>query len=274
MTHIFNGKEFADRKLTKLENKVDSLIKKGIRPNLVSILVGNNRASKLYVGLKEKVGKKIGIDVTPVYLSQKTDKSGIIAKIQKFNIDKKINGIMLQLPLPNNFNSDDKDEIIGNILSSKDVDGLRIDSPFIHPTSRAVLEVLDLALNKVNPQVSGITYKVCVVGSSGMVGRPLVKILKNLGYEVVEADGGIKNLKSVTSEADILISCCGVPGIIKKDMIKVGVVLIDVGAPVGDVEKEAYNKASFTSPVPGGIGPVTISCLLENVINTIERNYI
>ncbi len=276
MKHIFNGKEFAEKKMEKLKVEVEALIKKGVNPTLASIIVGDDPASKLYVGLKKKAGEKIGIKVDVINLQKDISIKELKKIIRDLNNDKEINGIMIQLPLPDGFTGKEREEIINSISAEKDVDGLREDSPFIHPTSKAVLEVLDIAFRMAPLKTASL--KVCVVGATGMVGRPLVKELKRRNneskgmckYEIYEADSMTENLIKCSKNADILISCAGVPGIIKRDMVKEGIILIDVGAPIGDIDKEAYDKASFVSPVPGGIGPVTISCLMDNIIYEVD----
>lgn len=278
MTHIFNGKEFAEEKLVSLKVKVEKLFNKGVKLTLASTIVGNDPASVLYVGIKKKVGERVGamVDIISLQKNIKTEKLKKI--IEDLNSNKNVHGIMIQLPLPEIFSENDKEDIINSISPLKDVDGLRIDSPFIHPTSKAILDVLDYAFSLSGDPLKTRSLKVCVVGSTGMVGGPLVKELKRRNeepngnkYELWEADSKTENLSEITLNADILISCCGVPGIIKKDMIKENAILIDVGAPIGDIEKNAYEKASFVSPVPGGIGPITVACLMENLTIASEK---
>ena len=290
MTVYFDGKKFAVEKEEELKIKVAELKKRGITPKLTSIIVGDDQGSVLYQNLKKKAAERVGAILEIKKLRNEVSKNEIIEVICGINADKKVNGIMVQLPLPKSFSKQDKEIIINAIDKNKDVDGLRIDSPFLHPTSKAVLEVLDYALDIVRLPCKVPPYKVCVVGATGMVGGPLTKELRimnnelrdksihnrrpgeckrprNLQFEILEADSKTQNLSEFTRSADVLISCAGVSEIIKKDMVKDGVILIDVGAPVGDVEKNAYEKASFVSPVPGGIGPVTICCLMENLIS-------
>lgn len=278
MVHIFNGREFAKAKLDKLKSEVEVLLKKGIKPVLASIIVGEDPASKLYVGLKKKAGESIGIEVQVFSLDSSSRRGEIIQVINDLNEDDNIHGIMIQLPLPEKFSKEDKNEIINSIASEKDVDGLKNDSLFLHPTSKAVLDVLNYAMN-ISP-LKEQPFKVCIVGSTGMVGVPLIKELKRRNgefkkdhYEIYEVNSKTENLENVVKEADILISCVGEPDMISADMVKNGSILIDVGAPVGDIQKEAYEKASFVSPVPGGIGPITISCLMENLILVIDNNF-
>ena len=174
---------------------------------------------------------------------------------------------MIPLPLPKNFSEKDRDEIIKTITKEKDVDGLQDDSPYLTPTVKSVLEVIKEATPHVTLKVPPL--KVAVVGARGFEGKKIFKVLNEMGYEVEGLDRKIENLKTKTKEADILISVTGSPGIIGKEEVKEGAVIIDVGSPKGDVKtEEIMEKAAFISPVPGGIGPVTISCLLENLVES------
>jgi methylenetetrahydrofolate dehydrogenase (NADP+) / methenyltetrahydrofolate cyclohydrolase len=251
MAIIFDGRAFTAKKEEELKKKVTDLKSKGITPHLASILVGNDPASTLYVGLKKKAAERIGAELSVYRLSEKTNPSEILQLIELLNNDKNVNGIMIQLPLPDAFLAD-KARIINLIDPKKDVDGLREDSKFLHPTSKAVMQIIGESKTK--------SKKICVVGGGGMVGSSLVKHLYKEGYEQ----------KLDTLEADIVVSATGEPNIIKADSIKKGTVVIDVGSPKGDVDfSEVSKKADFITPVPGGVGPVTISALLENLISAV-----
>lgn len=288
MPYVFDGRKYAVEKEEILKNKVIALKQKGIIPKLVSIIVGSDPGSVLYQNLKKKAAERVGAEMNIIRLGSDLKTKEIQEIIGSLNRDTSVHGIMIQMPLPDTFTKENREEIVNLIERSKDVDGLRKDSPYLHPTSKAVLEVLDYALDIVRPPCKERTCKGCVVGATGMVGGPLTKELRimnnelrdegaegcrsgertrlrNLQFEILEADSKTSNLSQLTGSADVVISCCGVPGIIKEDMVKEGAVLIDVGAPVGDIDKKSYEKASFVSPVPGGIGPVTIGCLLENL---------
>lgn len=252
MAEIFDGKLYSLNKLEELKKEVLKLKKKGIFPHLVSIIIGNNPASKLYVGLKKKTGEKIGIEVSVYYLPISVKKEEIILLIDTLNKDKNINGIMVQMPLPDSLISS-REKIINSIEITKDVDGLRSDSKFLHPTASAILQIVKEAEKKLKKTLKTIA----VVGEHGMVGSSLVREIKNTNYKLLKE----KN------KVDILVSATGQPNLIKADMIKEGVVLIDVGSPKGDVDfNDVLSKVSFITPVPGGVGPVTIISLLENLI--------
>lgn len=267
MTIIFDGRAFAEKKILELDKEVAVLKNKGIYPKLASILVGEDPASKLYVSLKKKKAEGIGVEMDVYYLKEKELLETILALIDSLNSDPTIYGIMVQLPLPLAIRHQTL-TIINSINPKKDVDGLRDDSPFLHPTSMAVIDVINEARLRLASARQAKT--ICVVGATGMVGKPLVKELKKEGYKVTECNHDISDLKGKTLEADILISATGKSGLIKKDMVKDGVVLIDVGSPKGDVDPSVALKASFLTPVPGGIGPITISCLLENLVKASE----
>lgn len=254
MVVIFDGKAFAEKKILALDKKVALLKNRGIHPKLASILIGEDPASRLYVSLKKKKAEAIGAEMDVYFLKEKENIETILALIDSLNSDITVYGIMVQLPLPGNFTKEDREEIIGLIKKEKDVDGLRQDSPFVHPTAMATLQVIKEAVKQL--KINNLRLSICVVGAMGMVGGALLKKIKKTNYKLVEK----------TKEADILVSTTGSPNIIKVEMVKKGAVVIDVGSPKGDVDPEVSKVAGFLTPVPGGIGPVTISCLLENLI--------
>ena len=172
---------------------------------------------------------------------------------------------MIQLPFPDKFSVHDRNEMINSINLRKDVDGLREDSMYIAPVVKAVIYAIP---NK------NTSLKTVILGARGFEGRKITKKLRELGYrDVFELDRtGNKDLKKIFQNADLIISATGQPDLIRPDMIKEGVILIDVGSPYGDISRSCYEKASYVSPVPGGIGPVTISYLLENVVDACEDN--
>jgi len=265
MATIFDGKRFAAEKEISLQNRVLGLKARGVYPKLASIIVGNDPASVLYVNLKKKAAERIGAELDVYRIPENVKLDDLILLIDTLNTDKTVQGIMIQLPLPEKI-SNFKFRILDTLDPSKDVDGLRPDSIFLHPTSKAVVDILRLALKEQPLKVS--PCKVVVVGSTGMVGTPLVKELKIQGYKVIECDTKTPTLKGETLQGDIVISCAGVPNLIMDDMVKPGAIVIDVGSPRGDVDFELVVKiASFITPVPGGVGPVTISSLLENLIS-------
>ena len=266
-TIIFDGRAFAAKKEIELRRKVIKLKRKGITPKLVSILVGDDTASAMYVNMKKKAAERICCKLLVVSCKSTIGKKEIIEKIKKYNADKSVHGIMVQLPLPDNYSEKDRDGIINSIERKKDVDGLRNDSQYLTPTVKSVLYVIKEVGEKLPSKT--LPHKVIVVGYRGFEGGKIYKVLRKMGYEVEGVDSKTKDLKDKILNADVLISVTGSTGLIKGDMIKKGAVVIDVGAPKGDVIKdEVIGKASFLSPVPGGIGPVTVVSLLENLIVT------
>lgn len=261
-TVVFDGKGFAERKKEELKIIVGGLNSRGTIPCLASILIGNDRASVLYVSLKRKAAQKIGAELYPYFLPESTKLEDVLTLIRSLNTDRNVHGVMVQLPIPGKL-GEHKSEIINAIDPKKDVDGLKENSFFIHPTSKAVMDILRYAKSQISIPDLNI---VCVVGSTGMVGKPLIKELKTEGYKVIECNKKTKKLESKTFQGDIVISATGHPGLIKAGMVKRGVIAIDVGSPKGDFDSKVEEKTSFFTPVPGGVGPVTIVCLLENLI--------
>lgn len=266
---VFNGRSVAKEKEEDLKILIDKLRKKGVIPKLVSILVGDDKASRLYLSLKQKAADRVGAKVEIITLSPSTSPRKIKELIKKYNKDKSVHGVMIQLPLPPSLKTR-TDEIISAIIPEKDVDGMRDYSTFLTPVTKAVLLAIKDALNIVRPPLKEAPLKVVIVGYTGFEGARIYKALKDEGYQIEGANLKTKNLEAKTIKADILVSATGVAGLISGDMVKRDTIVIDVGAPKGDIRTdEIINKASFISPVPGGIGPVTISCLLENLVGAI-----
>ncbi|MFH1863589.1 MAG: bifunctional 5,10-methylenetetrahydrofolate dehydrogenase/5,10-methenyltetrahydrofolate cyclohydrolase [bacterium] len=252
MAIVFDGRSYASGKEEDLKKKVLKLKEKGVVPRLESIVVGEDPASLLYVNLKKKAAEKIGAEVEIVHFDEALDPKEIILTIKKYNKNPKVSGIMVQMPLPDAV-SDYKLQIINSIDPKKDVDGLRENSFYVHPTAMAVLQIIEVARLRLASARQAKT--ICVIGKGGMVGSALLEKIKDTDYKLMEN----------SKDADILVSTTGSPNLVKADMVKEGVVVIDVGFPKGDVDPSVYPKASFYTPVPGGVGPVTITCLLENL---------
>jgi methylenetetrahydrofolate dehydrogenase (NADP+)/methenyltetrahydrofolate cyclohydrolase len=259
---IFNGKTWAESEEEILKHQISELKESfGVSPKLVSILVGDDPASRLYTSLKKKAAERVGAKFEIRYFENLADQDTLISLIEKLNEDPKVHGIMIQLPLPEDL-KEVTSEIISSISPEKDVDGLRSDSPFLHSTAVAILEIIENVLTNFDKTKTQIV----VVGARGMVGRPLIKRLEEDGYKVIKCHSQTKDLKKETLKADILISATGAPNLIKGSMVKRGVFVIDVGSPKADIEFASVSKkARFITPVPGGIGPMTIACLLENL---------
>ena len=276
MAIVISGKDLAHEKREFMKTQVVELEKKyGRRPKLVVILVGDNPASVSYVSGKEKACIEIGITNETIRLSSDTTEEKLLNIIKKLNNDSQVDGILTQLPLPKQIN---EDAVINAIAPEKDVDGFHpqnVAALFLKQkgttpcTPKGILEVLD----SVNIPIEG--KKCVVVGRSNIVGLPVSKLMLDRNATVTIAHSRTKDLASVTKEADILIAAVGKPLFIKENMVKDGAVVIDVGVNrdpetgklCGDVDFEnVKEKASYITKVPGGIGPMTISCLMENTI--------
>lgn len=268
---VFDGRLRAREIKDKLKGKVTELKKKGITPKLVSILVGKNKASSFYLDLKKKQASEMGVLLEVKVFSSNTAVNKIVDFIKLQNKNERVHGIMVQLPLPKAFSTKDRKRIIDAISRKKDVDGMREDSLFTTPVVKAVLEAINSSSQFLPPRpLKDTPLKVVVVGARGFVGKRVVKKLQKLGFEVEGIDIDTAELGAKTLKADILISATGKPNLIKGEMVKEKAVVIDVGAPRGDVLfSEVWQRASFITPVPGGIGPLTIAFLLENLIDAI-----
>ena len=282
MAIVISGKDLAHEKREFMKSQVVELEKKyGRRPKLVVILVGDNPASVSYVSGKEKACIEIGITNETIRLSSDTTEEKLLNIIKKLNNDSQVDGILTQLPLPKQIN---EDAVINAIAPEKDVDGFHpqnVAALFLKQkgttpcTPKGILEVLD----SVNIPIEG--KKCVVVGRSNIVGLPVSKLMLDRNATVTIAHSRTKDLASVTKEADILIAAVGKPLFIKENMVKDGAVVIDVGVNrnpetgklCGDVDFEnVKDKASYITKVPGGIGPMTITCLMENTIECFIKH--
>ncbi len=271
---IFNGKKMADEILKETSRQIK---KEKLKPALAVILIGENEASKIYVKIKKQTAAKIGIKVHEYLFSDKNREGEIIARIEELNGDEKISGIIVQLPLPAIFNAD---KIIDAIDPAKDVDGFQREN-------RQLLEKGEVRLAPVLPSAIALVLESALGGdfkgrimialvNSEIFGRSLKTILTQKGaaceYLVRNTCVILGSEKEIKS-ADVLISACGCPNFIKADMIKEGAILVDAGVTrwsdgqvVGDFDRESVkSKAAFLTPVPGGIGPLTVALLLRNV---------
>lgn len=286
---IIDGKQVAADMRVELKEEVAKLKEKGIVPGLGVILVGEDPASKSYVTAKERACENIGIYSDNNRLSAETSQEELMALVEKMNKDPKINGILVQLPLPKGLN---EAEVLLAIDPAKDVDGF-------HPVNVGKMVVGEKAFLPCTPhgviqllKRSGVTIEgaeVVIVGRSNIVGKPLANMLiqkkPNANATVTVCHTRTKDLTYHTKRADIVIAAAGRPNTVTADMLKEGVVVIDVGVNriedatkkkgyrlVGDVDFEAVKeKASFITPVPGGVGPMTITMLLYNTVESAKR---
>jgi len=263
---FFDGKKIRDEIISDLKTKVAKMDRK---PGLAVFLVGNDVVCERYVALKKRIAESIGIFVRVYKYDENCEQKEIINKITELNSDNTIDGIMVQIPIPKNF---DKFEIINAISPDKDVDGLRFcggfHSHFTPPVVLAILKAVELANKNIEE------CEVLVIGRGFLVGWPVAQCMEEAVKGLVIADRNTKNLSSITKTADVIISATGEAGLIKPDMVKDGAILIDAGTAevggelLGDIDTECYGKACYYTPVPGGIGPVTVAMLLKNLVLT------
>ena len=274
---ILEGKVFAAQIKEEAKLGVETLQKDfGITPSLAVVIVGENPASKVYVRNKHKTCEELGIRSIVVEMAENATKDELITKIDELNADKSINGILVQLPLPADIKSHEE-EILNRIDPLKDVDGfhpynvgkLVTGSPTLVPcTPAGCLKMLDLAGIEIDGK------RAVIIGRSNIVGKPMLHLLMSRHATVTVCHSHTHNLSEVTREADILVAAMGKPKFVTADMIKPGAVIVDVGinriAPkklVGDVDFEAaVEVASAITPVPGGVGLLTVAMLMQNVI--------
>lgn len=279
MAKILSGKTVSARVKQELKIEAENLTKAGTKPGLAVVIVGDDSASKVYVANKEKACAELGIYSEKYALSADTTEDELLNLIKKLNADDKIHGILVQLPLPEHL--DDK-TIINNILPSKDVDAFhptnvgRImigDFDFVPCTPAGIMELI----HESGVEVGG---KECVViGRSNIVGKPMSMLLLHENGTVTVCHSKTADLKAQTRRADILVAAVGIPKFVKADMVKPGAVVIDVGMDrdengklCGDVDFDEIEKvASAITPVPGGVGPMTIAMLMRNTITAAKR---
>lgn len=270
MTKIIDGKGIADRIYEELKEEVITLKDK---PGLAVVLVGDDPASIVYVRNKERACKRLGLNYKLLKFPQSIGREDLLSSIKTLNEDEMTNGIIVQMPLPKHLDAFD---IVSNIDPLKDVDGLHPDNlgrllsgkPRIIPcTPLGIIELL----KRENIDVKG--KNAVIVGRSNLVGKPLFHLLLSLDATVTICHSKTSDLKKETSRADILVCAVGAPRLITVDMVKEGAIVIDVGINrvddklVGDVDFETVkNVARAITPVPGGVGPMTVAMLMKNVI--------
>lgn len=284
MSNIINGKEVAKALRESLATRVVELKERyGRTPNLVVILVGEDPGSVSYVTGKAKAATEIGIRNTTIRRPESITEEELLAIIRELNADKDVDGILVQLPLPKHIN---ENHVIEAILPEKDVDAFHpcnvghmwLKQPTVLPcTPKGIIKLL----KESGTELAG--KEVVVVGRSNIVGQPVAKLLLNENATVTVAHSRTANLKEVTLRADVLVVAVGKERFISADMIKPGAVVIDVGVNrdsrngklCGDVDfDEAQHVASKITPVPGGVGPMTIACLMENTVECFEHRIV
>ena len=274
------GKKLADEALKNLTVQVKKLKSKGIHPTFIIILVGQNPISLNFIEQKKKKAESVGIKVLLKKLSSYSNKKRVQETIQKYNLNPKIHGVIVQLPLPSRLHGA-TEKIIQTIYPLKDIDGFVKGSPYTPAVALAVLKVLKMiAQNEVRPCTRTVLVswlkekKILIIGRGPTAGRPIANTFKKLNYSFDVAHSQTKNLAQLTKKSDVIISCVGRENLIKGRMLKKEAVAIDVGMSrnsqgklVGDLEVASVSKvASFYTPTPGGTGPLTVASLLENLV--------
>lgn len=279
MAIIIDGKELAKKIRSELKNEVVELKNKGINPKLAVIMVGDNKASKVYVKNKSKACEECGIDYEEFLMDKDIDMEELLETIDKLNKRDDIHGILLQSPIPSNL---DINQAFNKINYKKDVDGFNPinvgklsigEDCFVSCTPAGVIKMLE----EYNIEIEG--KNVVIIGRSNIVGKPLIQCILRKNGTVTMCHSRTKNIKQITKNADILIAALGKPKFVTQDMIKDGAVIIDVGINrtedgklVGDVDFEnVKNNASYITPVPGGVGPMTIAMLMTNVVKAAKN---
>ena len=279
MAELMNGKAVSAAKRAELKERVAALNEKGIQAGLAVIIVGNNSASRVYVNNKKKGCEEIGVNSYEYALPEETTQAELLKLIDELNNDSRVNGILCQLPLPSHI---DEQSVINAINPEKDVDAFHPfnvghimigDYTYLPCTPAGIMEILKFY----NVSVAG--KKCVVIGRSNIVGKPMAMLLLKENGTVEICHSRTANLAEETSRADILVAAVGKADFVTADMVKDGAVVIDVGMNrnaegklCGDVcFDEVEKKASYITPVPGGVGPMTITMLLENTVRSAEK---
>lgn len=280
MGQIINGKEVALKIKEEIKNFVnDRKEKKSKIPKIASILVGNDGGSIYYMSSQEKVANSLGVEFLKVTLSETCSDKDVITEIHKLNEDDDVQGIILQLPLPNNF---DEKKIIKQISPSKDIDCLTFESQgklymgepkFLPCTPNSVITLI----KSLNIDLTG--KNVVVLGRSNIVGKPVAQLLLNENATVTICHSKTKNLKEVCKDADILVVAIGRPKFIDETYVNENAIVIDVGTSsfegkiTGDVDFEkVIDKCKYLTPVPGGVGSLTTTLLIKNACEALKEN--
>ncbi|MDH3698205.1 MAG: bifunctional methylenetetrahydrofolate dehydrogenase/methenyltetrahydrofolate cyclohydrolase FolD [Flavobacteriaceae bacterium] len=288
---LLDGKKISNEIKEELKKEVSEINARGEKvPHLAAVLVGDDGASLTYVGSKVRSCKRIGFESTLIHLPEETTEAALLQKVAELNANEEIDGYIVQLPLPKHI---DEQKVLMAVDPEKDVDGfhptnfgkMALDMPsFISATPYGIMELL----KRYDVPLQG--KHVVVIGRSHIVGRPISILMSQKGNPgnatVTLTHSRTQNLGEITKQADVVVSALGVPGFLKADMVKEGVVIVDVGITrvpdesrergyyiTGDVDFEAVSqKASFITPVPGGVGPMTIAMLLKNTLEARERH--
>ncbi len=251
---LLDGKTLSQKILSELSQQIKY---SGKKINLDIILVGNDQFSLKYVSLKQQQASEVGISGQLHHLSAETTESEIINLINKLNTDQNVTGFFVQLPLPPNIH---KNIVLNNISPQKDADGLVQNSGVTPAVVRGIVKLLD------EYKLSFVDKKIVIINDSQLIGQPLKKIFENRHWLVTICNEFTQNLGEITKQADLLISATGVKNLINSDMVKDGVVAVDVAT--GDINFDSVSKtASYITPTVGGVGPMTVASLLQNTFD-------
>lgn len=275
---IIDGKKIAEKIHEDVSKEINQLYNKyDIKPNIVSVVVGDNKESNLYLKIRDKACQKVGISSSHVSLPSDISEEDLIKKIKELNKDNSVHGVLIQMPLPGHISSSKIFEVLNPL---KDVEGftpinmgrMLLGDEFIVPcTPLAVLKILE------HEKIDLKGKDIVIVNHSTVVGKPLTALFLNRDASVSTVHVFTKDLKSYTKNADILVSATGVAGIIKKEHVKQDSFVIDVGiiqtksGVTGDVADIVSDVAGRITPVPGGVGPVTVACSLVNMVKTFKN---
>ena len=280
---IIDGKKFAQKLKSKIKREIQSLRKKKrLTPGLAVILIGNHAPSEIYVRNKQISAKEVGINSKVLRFKSSITEKKLISVIRKLNKDKKIHGILVQLPLPNHIGGQ---KIIEEIDAKKDVDGLHpINVGNLSSGKESLVSCTPLGcylmIKSVKKNLTGLNA--LIIGRSNLNGKPMAQLLLKEDCTVTISHSKTKNLKELCRRADIIVAAVGKANLVKGDWVKKGAIVIDVGINrvkknkdykiVGDVDfKSVVKKAKVITPVPGGVGPVTIACLLSNTLKAFKN---
>lgn len=278
MAEIIDGKSLAKKIRLELKDEVEKLKEKGINPKLAVIMVGDDPGSQVYVRNKSKACEKVGIDFEEYLYDDSLTEKELLEVIEKLNKDELVHGILLQSPVPKHININ---KAFRTISPNKDVDGFNPvnvgnlsigEDAFISCTPYGIVKMLE----EYNIETEG--KRAVILGRSNIVGKPMIQCMLNKNATVTVCHSKTKNIEEITQEADILIAAIGKPKFVKKDMVKKGATVIDVGINrlddgtiCGDVDFEEVKEiAGHITPVPGGVGPMTIAMLLNNVVKAAK----
>lgn len=279
---LLDGKKLAGIRNKALQENINLISPNVRKPHLAIINVGDNKASLIYIKHKIKNAKEVGIKTTLFSYPKDIDKDDLASNIKKINNDQEIDGVIIQLPFPDGF---DEARYLDLISDKKDVDGFSvIHQGYLFQGRKRILSATPLGiinlLDYYNLDVKGLNC--LIIGASLIVGLPISRVLLERGATIQIAHKLTKNLKALTKQADLIVVAVGKPNLITKDMVKKGAIIIDVGINrldnnkiVGDVDYEnVAKKASYITPVPGGVGPMTVNALLENVYKVYKDHFL